>query len=83
MEQMILIFLLALMSKDGKMKDTLQSALAFYRDNRELITMLAGAQNASKEQEPQKTEEPKQEQSRPQSVGNDKILEKFLKSATL
>ncbi len=78
MEQMILILLLALMSKDGQMKDSLQSALAFYRENRELITRLAGA-NAPKEYSKQ-DKETEQEKSRPQAVGNDKILEEFLKS---
>ena len=52
MDILIVLFVLALSEKNPELKESLQKVLKFYRENRELITALAGnseptAQNAS------------------------------------
>lgn len=85
---MVILLLLFTMSgnQQAEWKDKLTSALKFYRENRELIAMLAQSisQDAPKAQQPQKSE-PKpeenhgEEKSRPAEVGNQlSLLEEYL-----
>lgn len=46
METVILLFLLAMSDKNANLKETLESFLKFYRENRELIAMLSGGLSA-------------------------------------
>lgn len=74
--ELFLIFLIALSGKNGEeLKRSLSSALAFYRENRELFTMIAQTP-AQKENAPSEPEE--QTKSRPQAAGNYKFIEEFL-----
>lgn len=76
METVILLLLLLLSDKKEDMKESLNRFLAFYKENRELIQMLAGTiarPDAEKE---------KHEESRPrEEVGNLNILEEYLRRA--
>ena len=47
MEMLIILFILAISEKNAEFKETLKSVLAFYRENRELLIMLAGTSNAA------------------------------------
>lgn len=81
METIIVLFILALSEKDPKLKETLKSVLAFYKENRELIKTLSTPSNPSSAQQqvpPPPPEEPAQ-QSEPASEDSVRILEEFLK----
>lgn len=88
MEMAILLFLLAMSGGDSsQLKEKLSSALAFYRENRELIAMLAsggglfgGAPAAQSAQTPQENQ-PAAGQT--EENPNIKILEEFLKARTV
>lgn len=78
------------MGKDGSLKDSLNSMLSFYKENRELIAMLSGmTKNPSAlaaafppPEADKKTAESgeTQQKSRSEQTGNYKILEEFLKT---
>ena len=86
METLILLLLLTLSDKNGNMKETLNRFLCFYKENRELIQIIAnmfgdskGGKNAqngvSEKPEEQKENRPREE------VGNLNILEEYLRRA--
>ncbi len=78
MEILIIVLLLMNANREGTdVKRTLYSALSFYRENRELITMLAGAMGKSPEQS-----SPTNENQPPQTEAVDSI-ENFFKSHAL
>ena len=92
MELILLVFLLS-QSGNGDLKRSLQSFLCFYRENRDLLTMLAGAargdfstpplQNEEKKPEsPPKKCAPQDEKNRPQEGIGD-VLENYLRRAAL
>lgn len=87
METLILLFLLATANSSPEMKQSLSSALAFYRENRELFSMLAnGAQNPSAEQKAPAEEARTQQNSRPpagEAGSQINILEEYLKTHAL
>ncbi len=77
----ILLLVLLLMNAKGEqsdLKQTLNSVLSFYRENRELIAMLL---NATKTQQPSSEERPKEENSRPQDTqsADSSMIEELLK----
>lgn len=86
MEALILLLLLTLSDKNGDMKEALNRFLCVYKENRELIRMLANTFSspdggANTEKTP---EEPghKHEENRPrEEVGNPNILEEYLRRA--
>ena len=85
MELIILLFLLSSMNKDARLQDTLRSFLGFYKENRELITMLMSSQGQNvaspthAQAEPEQTTS-KQTESRPsEKVGQMNLLEEYLK----
>lgn len=87
METVILLLLLALSDKDENMKESLNRFLGFYKENRDLIQMLAGtlsspaAESAPADIPPAKGGEGQRE-SRPfEKVGNLNILEEYLRRA--
>lgn len=75
---LIVLFILALSEKNAQVKETLKCALDFYRQNRELLTALAGASHLSSE------ESGEQQKSSP-DVGGESlhIIEEFLKHKPL
>ena len=55
MDILIVLFVLALSEKNPELKESLQKVLRFYRENRELITMLASSSEApSPQNQPEK-----------------------------
>ena len=81
MEILVLLLLLTSLDKDSDLTGKLRSALAFYRENRELITMFAGSMNASQPASPASATESaeKTKESRPsEKVDSLKILEEYL-----
>lgn len=82
METLLLLFVLSTLDKNTDLKQTLESFLRFYRENRDLVAMLAGGLGGA----PAKTErsEP-QKESRPPERENDsmKILEEYLKRSSV
>lgn len=75
METLLILILLFAM-RDPAMRDSLNSALAFYRENRDLIAMLTNAK-ASAPTAPEETDG--QEKSRPhEEIGVSRILEEYL-----
>ncbi len=89
METVILLFLLAMSGGDSsQLKEKITSALAFYRENRELIAMLAsgGGNLFGGTAAPQNAQAPHENQSaREQTEENPNmaILEEFLKARTV
>ena len=85
METVILLLLLALSDKNDNMKESLNRFLGFYKENRELIQMLAGTFSPSAEGSadiPPSKPEAGHEESRPrEEVGNLNILEEYLRRA--
>ena len=92
MELILLVFLLS-QSGDGDFKRSMRSFLDFYRENRELLTMLSGtirgdfsapsAQNHDEKPASARIESaPQNEKNRPQSGIGD-VLENYLKRAAL
>ncbi len=83
METAILLLLLALSDKNSDMKESLNRFLCFYKENRELIRMLAGTlSQRDKETVSADTESEKQQENRPpEEVGNLNILEEYLRRA--
>ena len=86
METLILLLLLTLSDKNGNMKETLNRFRCFYKENRELIQIVAnmfgdskGGANVqsgvSEKPEEQKENRPREE------VGNLNILEEYLRRA--
>ena len=87
MESVILLLLLALSDKNETMKESLNRFLQFYKENRELIQMLAttisapSAEGPNADIPPAKGEK-EHEESRPQEkVGNLNVLEEYLHRA--
>lgn len=87
METLVLLCLLAYANGDDNFKQKLRSALDFYRENRELISMLIKNEAPMSETEPpqsapKSSETPKPseaQESRPQSeAGNMDVLIKYL-----
>ena len=80
MEILVLLLLLTSLDKDSDITGKLRSALAFYRENRELITMLTGAVNAAQPAAATgKESADKTTESRPsEKVDSLKILEEYL-----
>ncbi|MGN1078377.1 MAG: hypothetical protein ACI4ST_07655, partial [Candidatus Gallimonas sp.] len=63
MDTMILLLVLFLSDKNASLKDTVQSFLRFYRENRDLITMIANQppaeyKKAEKPEDAPQTERP-------------------------
>ena len=87
MESVILLLLLALSDKNNNMKESLNQFLAFYKENRELIQMLAGTLSSpsaagTPSDIPQTKGGDGHEESRPrEEVGNLNILEEYLRRA--
>ncbi len=84
----ILIFALLLFMSDERsdLKHTLENFLAFYRENRELISIITSSAKAEEQKTdpiPPKCEKPQgegQEKPRPfEGAGNASVLEEFLK----
>lgn len=89
METVLLLFLLMNFGKDGDAKKSLEKFLQFYRENRELIAMLAGGMNSplgaqtQTQTPPPPREEPKEEHEKSRSEdrsGNLDLIEEFLKT---
>lgn len=86
MEWLIIFFLIS--SGNGEdLKERLNSFLAFYRENRELIATLAGmlggtqtAQQTRKEPEQSETEKPEAQKNGPDEGPHTDILGQFLKN---
>lgn len=88
MDTMILLLVLFLSDKNGSMRDTVQSFLHFYRENRDLIMMIAQPpaerRDAEKTEDAPRAEEREKEENRPQeTVGSVSILEDFLKKCAV
>ncbi|MDE7373287.1 MAG: hypothetical protein K2N18_04410 [Clostridia bacterium] len=82
METVILVLLLLLSDKKNDFKQSLNRFLCFYKENRELIRMLANVFSSPASTEPSATEEHEcgHEESRPrEEVGNASILEEVLR----
>lgn len=90
---LLLLLLLTLSRKNETLQETLQTALTFYRENREAIQLLAQTVNSkpptaqdSHERDNFDTKQPKsakQEELTVDTDVNQTILEKFLKAQTL
>ena len=84
---MILLLLLALSDKNENMKESLNRFLLFYKENRELIQMLAGTLSrpvgeATPAGMPPFQADQEQTKSRPQEeVGDLNVLEEYLRRA--
>ena len=87
METLILLLFFALSDKNNDMKQTLNQFLGFYRENRELIQMLAGSfSNPHPEgvvagMPPAESENGHKESRPREEVGNLNILEEYLRRA--
>ena len=84
MEMLLLLFLFSTLDKNSNLKETLQSFLGFYRENRDLISMLAGARTAADGTAQTAAQEPpagEMENRLPKAekVDSVKILEEYLK----
>lgn len=85
METLILLLLLTLSDKNGSMKESINRFLCFYKENRELVQMLAnmfsnpnGGNGGSASEKP----DFKHEENRPRDeVGDLNILEEYLRRA--
>lgn len=76
MEEIVLLFLLMMLSGDEKTRRSMQNFLTFYKENRELLSLLANRPTPPV----QPPKEPKHEESRPrEEVGPLGILEEYLK----
>ena len=75
MELLVVLLLLTYAEKDGEFKKRLLGVLSFYRENRELLTALAGG----REQAGSEAEESAQKNSPPQGGEDLHVLEEFLK----
>ena len=72
MEMLIALMIVALSEKDPAFKEKLRSVLAFYRENRELLVMLA--------QKSESCPPPEAQKNSPAIGGDDlRILDEFLK----
>ena len=83
MEILLLLFLFSTLDKNGDMKDMMRSFLSFYRENRELIAMLANAKTSPApepegEKEEKKSRPVQSERSGAENIPSS-ILEEFLK----
>ena len=87
MESVILLLLLALSDKNNNMKESLNQFLTFYKENRELIQMLAGtlarpANEDASSDIPRAKDGEGHKESRPrEEVGKLNILEEYLRRA--
>lgn len=70
METLILLLVLALSEKNAELKETVRSVLSFYRENRELLVSLAGAQSSPTAQSSPES---------PPAQDGLKLIEEFLK----
>ncbi len=82
METMLLLVLL-MMNSDEQSRDTIQSLLRFYRENKDLIATLLNTQKKDGITEPpgdtaQPPEEPKENRPR-EEAGNTYVIEEYLK----
>ena len=80
MEILLLLFLLSTLDKNSDLKQTLQSFLHFYRENRELISLLTGSGAPAEAQSAAAPPAEEKKSRSPQEGRNDsmKILEDFL-----
>lgn len=83
METVVLLFLLASLDKDRSLQDSLRNLLGFYKENRDLLAMIAGAAgtNAAQAASPQ-TPSPAAEQKKSRPLEEDgavNVLEQYLK----
>ena len=84
MDTVLLLFLLAMLSANPQLKESLTSFLGFYRENRDLITSLvkesapASAPAPSAPSASAPPAPPEKKESRPQEVGKYDVLEKYL-----
>ncbi len=76
MELLIVLLLLALCEKNSELKETLQSALKFYRENRELFVALSSPNKEQKGEEKSASSERSAEEKTADSL---KLIEQFLK----
>ena len=91
MEMLVLLLVLTSLDKNSDLSEKLRSALSFYRENRELITMFANtvnaapaAANASAEESAPSQQGAEQKESRPQGgIDSMKILEEYLKRSAV
>ena len=85
MEPLLLLFVLSTLDKNNDLKHTLESFLRFYRENRELITMLAGKDGAGKPpaKEPEPCAEKKESRPPVRENGSMKILEEYLNRSSI
>lgn len=84
METVILMLLVALSDKNESMKDSLNKFLCFYKENRELIKMLADTFSIPSSTPSQgataQNERAEHKESRPrEEVGDPSILEEYLR----
>lgn len=80
METVILLLMLLLSDKKDDMKESLNRFLTFYKENRELIKMIAGALSRPNG-ESDGTEEKHEESRLHEEVGNLDVLEEYLRRA--
>lgn len=84
MELLVLLLLIAMTNGNRDFKHTLDDLVSFYRENRELISLLAGSvrQTAPPPPAERAPEAPAaaDEKSRPRSEAGKDILENFLKN---
>ena len=87
METLILLLLLTLSDKNGSMKESLNRFLCLYKENRELIQMIANTFGDSKggantqNAAPEKSDCEHKENRPREEVGNLNILEEYLRRA--
>ena len=77
METVLLLFLL-MTSQSGQWKQSLEEFLKFYRENRELIQMVAGGMAGNSNGQAAQATPHGQQKSRPEEVGSWSVLEDFL-----
>lgn len=76
MDILIVLFVLALSEKNPELKDSLQKVLKFYRENRELITMLANSSELPPAQQDTPQKAPAAADFTPEKL---RIIEEYLK----
>lgn len=92
MEMLVLLLVLTSLDKNSDLSEKLRSALAFYRENRELIAMFANAAGAApaagaasaEQQQASPVQEEEKKESRPrEEFDSVKILEEYLKRSAV
>ena len=87
MEMLVLLLILTSLEKNSDLSEKLRSALSFYRENRELISMFANTVNAAPSAgaapDPAPAQSGEKKESRPQGADSMKILEEYLKRSAV